>query len=370
MKQKVFLGIRIAGTLLVIFNLLMFFAMRPCWSGISSTLGYKNGAAPILYYLPIIICVLFLVIALADLILKAIFPQKNWLHITFLSVGFIFLLVIIVIIIMGAKDYMRFVWPEFFKNLAFAVVLLALYFLLFIYPKTFLKDSKIFKFGILGLAGVVSLGILLNLSINRISYKPVVYAVEHNYQIVFSTNSKATGWVEVGDKCYYDTYAGTTKKYSKVHTIEVPMTALDAAKKYTVHAQKTIYAGPFGGFMGRDISQTVDFKPVDSSDGIQYLSFSDIHMNDWQTEKTASFVEKYDFLVLAGDAISDVETFEDANFINKVANKITGGSIPVVYARGNHDVKVNSLKKHIVIPVLKVKSSIIISTSIMSMASS
>ena len=27
------------------------------------------------------------------------------------------------------------------------------------------------------------------------------------------------------------------------------------------------------------------------------------------------------------------------NFINKVANKITGGSVPVVYARGNHDVK-------------------------------
>ena len=64
MKQKIFLGIRIAGTLLVIFNLLMFFAMRPCWSGISSTLGYKNGAAPILYYLPIIICVLFLLFIL------------------------------------------------------------------------------------------------------------------------------------------------------------------------------------------------------------------------------------------------------------------------------------------------------------------
>ena len=339
MKQKIFLGIRIAGTLLVIFNLLMFFAMRPCWSGISSTIGYKNGAPIILYNLPIIICVLFLVIALADLILKAIFPQKNWLHITFLAVGFVFFLVIIVVIALGAKDYMRFIWPKFFLNLAFAVVLLAIYFLLFIYPKTFLKDSNIFKFGILGLAGVVSLGILLNFSINRISYKPVVYAVEKNYQIVFSTNSEATGWVEINGKEYHDTYAGTAKKFNKVHKIEVPMTALDTAKKYTVHTQKTIYAGPFGGFLGRDISQTIDFKPVDSSDGIQYLAFSDIHMNDWQTEKTASFVEKYDFLVLAGDAISDVETFEDANFINKVANKITGGSVPVVYARGNHDVK-------------------------------
>ena len=185
---------------MAVFNLLMFYAMRPCWSGISSTIGYGNGKPLILYYLPVIICVLFLIIALADLILKAIFPDKNWLHIAFLGVSFVFLIIIIVVIAMGAKDYMRFIWPKFFKNLAFAVVLLAIYFLLFIYPKTFLKDSKIFKFGILGLAGVVSMGILLNFSINRISYKPVVYAVEKNYQIVFSTSSESTGWVEIGDK--------------------------------------------------------------------------------------------------------------------------------------------------------------------------
>ena len=338
MRKRIFLIIRIVGTVLCIFNLLMFYAMRPCWSGISSTIGYKNGANPILYYLPVIICVLFLVIALADLILKAIF-NREWLHIMFLSFGVVFLAVIIYIIHGGARDYMRFIWPKFFVNLAFAAVILAIYFILFIYPKTFLKDSKIFKFGILGLAGVLSIGLLLNFSINRISYKPVVYAVEKEYQIVFSTNSEATGWVEVGGKCYYDTYNGTSKKFTKVHKIVVPMTALDAAKKYTVHTQRSIYCGPFGGFMGRDISQTVDFKPVNSSDGIQYLAFSDIHMNDRNTEKTASYVEKYDFLVLAGDAISVVETFEDANFMNKVANKITGGSIPVVYARGNHDVK-------------------------------
>lgn len=339
MKKKSYLIIRIVGTVIAVFNLLMFYAMRPCWSGISSTLGYKNGASAFLYYFPLILCILFLLIMLADLILKAIFPDKNWLHITFLSVSGVFLLCIFVIIIMGAKDYMRFIWPKFFKNLAFAAVILLLYFFLFIYPKTKLKDNKPFKFATLGLAGVISIGILVNFSINRISYKPVVYAVEKNYQIVFSSSSESTGWLEIGDKTYYDTYAGTTKKFSKVHKIEVPMTELDSAKKYTIHVRKSIYCGPFGGFLGRDIAQTVEFKPVDSSDGIQYLSFSDIHMNDWQTEKTASFVKNYDFLILAGDAISDVETFEDANFINKVTNKITGGSVPVVYARGNHDVK-------------------------------
>ena len=339
MKNIIFKIMRIVGTVLAFFNLLMFFAMRPCWSGISSTLGYKNGANPFLYYLPIGICVLFLLILLADLILKAIF-DKNWLHITFFAISFVFLAAIIVIIALGAKDYMRFVWPTFLIGLAVLTVIFLLYFLLFIYPKTILKDNKYFKFGLLGLACVMSAAIMTHFSINRINYKPVVYAVEDNYQIVFSTNSESTAWVEIDGTSYYDTYNGSTKKFSKIHKVEVPMAVLDAAKSYTVHAQKSIYAGPFGGFLGRDISMSVnDFKPVDSSDGIQYLSFSDIHMNDKLAYKTASFAGEYDFLVLVGDLISDVETFDDANFNNLVAYNITQGKMPVVYARGNHDVK-------------------------------
>ena len=339
MKNIVFKVIRIVGTVLAFFNALMFFALRPCWSGISSTLGYKGGANVGLYNLPLILCIVFFVVLLADLILKKIFANKNWLHIVFLSVHFIFTAAIMVIIALGAIDYMRFVWPKFFISVAVLAVLMMFWFLLFIYPKLPIKDNKFVKYGLLGLASTLAVAFLIHFSINKITYKPVVYAVEDKYQIVFSTNAEATGWVEIGSEKYYDTYAGSNKKYSKIHKIEVPMTALDAAKKYTVHTQRSIYCGPFGGFMGRDIYQTVDFKPVDTSDGLKYLSFSDIHMNDWQSSKTASYVENYDFLVLAGDIISDVETFDDANFNNKVAYDITHGQMPVVYARGNHDVK-------------------------------
>ncbi|MBO4541261.1 MAG: metallophosphoesterase, partial [Bacilli bacterium] len=338
MKKWIFLAMRILGTVLGFFNLLMFFAMRPCWSGISSTLGYKGGANEFLYILPVLICVLFLITLLADLILKAIF-KKDWLQIVFLAIHIVFLGAIIYIIANGAIDYMRFIWPKFFVGLGVVAVLVILFDLIFIYPKTFLKDNLLFKYGLLGLASVLSIALLLNFSINWINYKPVVYAVEDRYQIVFSTNSEATAWAEIGGKNYYDTYAGSTKKYGKIHKIEVPMAALDEAKHYTVHSQHVIYAGPFGGFLGRDVSESVDFKPVDTSDGIQYLSFSDVHMNDLRAAETASFIEKYDFLVLAGDIISDIETVDDANFTSLTAYEITKGQIPVVYARGNHDVK-------------------------------
>ena len=338
MKAKVFIIIRIVGTVLAFFNSIMFFAMRPCWSGISATLGYKGGSNEFLYFLPLIVCVFLFVHLLSDLILKKIF-KKPWVDILCLSIGVVFFVAIMVVIALGAIDYMRFVWPNFFVALGAVLILLLLYALLFVYPKTILKDNNVFKFLTLGVAAAIAVGILCNFTINWISYSPVVYAVEDNYQIVFSTNCESTGWVEVGGERFYDTYTGTAKTFTRVHKVEVPMAKLDAAKKYTVHSQKTIYAGPFGGFMGRDISQTVDFKPVDTSDGIQYLSFSDIHMNLSQTAKTAEFVQNYDFLVLAGDIVSVVDTFQDANLNNEIAHAITKGQIPVVYARGNHDVK-------------------------------
>ena len=338
MKNTIFKIIRYVGTGFSFFNLLMWFALRPCWSGISSTLGYKGGANTFLLHLPLVICIALLVILLADLILKKIF-NKNWLHILFLVIGVVFFVAEMVVIALGAIDYMRFVWPKFFTELAVTIVLLLLYFLLFVYPKTSLKDIPYFKYGAIGLASVLSIAILANLTVNWITCSPVVYAVEDKYQIVFTTSTEATGYVEVGGKTYYDVYNGTTKTFDKVHKIEVPMAELDAAKEYTVHSQKNIYAGPFGGYLGRDVSKKVSFKPVNTDDGIQYLSFSDVHMNLSQAAKTASYVENYDFLVLAGDLISVVDSFEDAQFNNEVAYSITKGQIPVVYARGNHDVK-------------------------------
>ena len=338
MKQKVFFIIRVVGTILNFFNLLMFYAMRPCWSGISSTLGYTNGASSFLYYLPVFLCVLFALILASDLVLKKLF-NKEFIQIIYLVLSIVFLIAIIVIIILGAIDYMRFIWPKFFMNVGITAIILMIYFLIFIYPRSFLKDNKLFKYGILSCAIILGILFLLNLSINRITYKPVVYAVEDKYQIVFSTSSEATAWVEVGNEKYYDTYNGSTKTFSKIHKIEVPMVALDNAKSYTVHTSRTFYAGPFGGFLGRDIALTTNFAPVDTTDGIKYISFSDVHMNVKAVEKTASKMGDYDFLVLIGDLISEVETFDDANYNNLVAYTITKGEKPVVYARGNHDVK-------------------------------
>ena len=46
-----------------------------------------------------------------------------------------------------------------------------------------------------------------------------------------------------------------------------------------------------------------------------------------------------DFVVLLGDLVSMVETEKDAQLANELAHKITSGQVPVIYARGNHEIK-------------------------------
>ena len=100
-----------------------------------------------------------------------------------------------------------------------------------------------------------------------------------------------------------------------------------------------IYRGPFGGYTGRTISETYEFRPVDSSDGLNYFSLSDVHEAVDAAVTAATGREDTDFIVLLGDLVSMVETEKDAQLANELAHGITKGEIPVIYARGNHEIK-------------------------------
>ena len=340
MKAKIFKGLKLGGIVLSIFNLMMFFSMRCCWSGISKTLKYEKSESLLILHLPEILCVIFLLVAATNITLYFVMKKEKNLWTIILNVfNFIFFIALMVIIKLGALDYMRFVWQEFLTFSIVLLIVLSLLFLIFVYPKTKLKDSKVFKFVLLGCIVLTSLGYLTSFSINYITYEPVVYAVNDTYQIIFSSSTTSLGWVEVGGEPYYDLNAGSQKSETKVHKIEIPMSKLDDAKSYTIKCQNMIYRGPFGGLKGRIIDKTYNFRPVDSSDGLNYYALADVHMGLKESAKAAKYMENMEFLVLAGDIISVVDTYIDANYTNKVAFEITKGEIPVVYARGNHEIK-------------------------------
>ena len=146
MKEKLIISSKISNLVLAWFNFFMFFSMRCCWSGISKTLGYENGYNWIIYWLPVIIWALLMLIFIANICLFKLMKKESKLW-SFIcnGVNVVFLIVNLVIIKLGAIDYMDYVWPEFFTYFSLTLVVLIVIFMLFIYPKTFLVDNKLFK---------------------------------------------------------------------------------------------------------------------------------------------------------------------------------------------------------------------------------
>ena len=333
---------------------LFWFSMRVIWSGISKVLyeamGKKEPTA-FLLNLPLYISIFLWVLLAFSVFALAWRGRKKWSAILLTVLLGLFTVISVVVVIMGAIDYLYFILPKFFLSLLIGLCIAAFAALLFFPPVKNSKCCVAVKCALLALVILIVVfegyGVTLG---SRFTYEPVVYAVEDTYQIVFSTNHQATAWVEVGGERYYDLYAGSMKSNDTVHKIVVPQEKLDAAKAYSIHAEKMIYRGPFGGFKGKEISKDYTFRPVNSADGLVYYTMTDVHHARQGAVDAALSVENLDFLVILGDSVGMTEYEKDAQFTNLLAHDVTGGQIPVVYARGNHEIKggyAESLHKYV-----------------------
>lgn len=313
---------------------LFWVALRVNYSGISKFLGADTNQSFLIMNLPLMVCAAAWVGVGLALLGMLRWPRRRWHAVTALVMEIILALGALVVIHFGAKDYLRFILVHYYKSLAVAggigLFALALYF-----PVR--GRARLLK-GLL-MAAVIFGAVVLGYGLRRCDFScgAVVYAVEDQYQIVFSTSDNAVSWVEIGGERYYDLYAGSMRSADRVHKVEVPQKVLDSARGYTVCAQQMLYRGPFGGYKGDTISQSYDFRGVDASDGLQYYALSDVH--EAVGAAAAACGEDADFVVLIGDLISMVETEEDARLASELAHSITGGEIPVIYARGNHEIK-------------------------------
>jgi len=312
---------------------LFWVALRVNYSGISKFLGADTNPSFLVMNLPLMVAAATWISFGFSLVGMICWRSRKWPCILGFVLGLIFALGAAVVIQFGAYDYLRFILPHFLNSLAVAGFILVFALMLY-FPAQRRYILKTLVMAMVILACVV-MGYRLRPC--AISYGAVVYAVEEDYQIVFSTSDNAIAWVEIGGEKYYDLYAGSMKSADRVHKIEVPQKVLDDAKGYSIHAKQMIYRGPFGGYLGEEISESYAFRPVDSSDGLDYFALSDVH--EAVDAATAAAAGEHDFIVLIGDLVSMVETEKDAQLANELAHKITGGEIPVIYARGNHEIK-------------------------------
>ncbi len=171
---------------------------------------------------------------------------------------------------------------------------------------------------------------------------PAVLAVEKEYQIMVPVNASAIMWVQVGDRKYYDDSNGILRSDTDMHRICVPMLVLDAAEKYTICWREVFERTPYSPLLGEDQSATFAFRPL-PKDPIRAYMISDAHgMLEQPVAAGKKFADTYggiDLLILNGDILSN--SGDSANFIlyYQIIEALTGGEIPAIISRGNHDLR-------------------------------
>lgn len=167
---------------------------------------------------------------------------------------------------------------------------------------------------------------------------PAVFAVGDRYQIMIPTKRRCLVWVKVGDETYFDACNGVMNALSQMHRVQVPMKALDKAKRYTVCCQRVLRRRPYFTKTGKTEEKTFPFYTV-PNDCPRAYHIADAHNHVDGPVRAAKAFGKIDFLILNGDLLDYSSTPKKFRNIYQLCDALTGGSIPVVFARGNHDMR-------------------------------
>ena len=168
------------------------------------------------------------------------------------------------------------------------------------------------------------------------SKTPVVYAVGTDYQILFYVKKAAYAFVEIGDAVFEDCAAGNLRSAPGMRRITVPQAALDAAGGYTLCLERIRKRKCYRTKTLGVTKQAYPFYPVLESGTVRAYMLGDSHGDSARTLAAAKQFGKFDFLIVNGDCGESVNR-RSFNLAHNLAAQLTGGSRPVVYARGNHE---------------------------------
>ncbi len=190
---------------------------------------------------------------------------------------------------------------------------------------------------------VIGINQLFPLSTYKITSDPVVIDTGEDYTVMFATTDEGTGYVsyiyEGEEKTVYDEDNGKLNVEKKVHSIKVPYEELKG-NTYTIGSTRVIEQYGYGSRLGKEITSGEYTLTVNESEKQEYLVVSDWHSHLKKAYQAIDYLGSYDAVLLMGDAAQGLDYEEE--FIDNVvefAGQISGGEMPVIYARGNHDTR-------------------------------
>ncbi len=173
----------------------------------------------------------------------------------------------------------------------------------------------------------------------HLKFAPNVFVVRDNYDIVVVCDTEGKCFITVGDEMFIEGGSGIFKIHTLVHKFTVPQSKLDAAGEYTVYFSACPDKKPYWTEMKESSSETFSFKPLTKTESINLYYTADIHSFYEEAEKCCSFFgDDLDVLVVNGD-FGESHSREDIEALNKFIANVTGGNLPVIIGRGNHDTR-------------------------------
>ncbi len=167
---------------------------------------------------------------------------------------------------------------------------------------------------------------------------PAVFAVGNEYQIMVEVERESLMYVMVGDKTFYDETNGIMNSLSPIHRVSVPMDILDKAGEYTVAIRPIIERKVYFPETEELQEFRFNFRPLPETD-IRIYHISDAHNWIEQPVAAAKAFGRIDMLILNGDVIDSSGDPEMFSNIYEICSSITNGEVPVIFSRGNHDMR-------------------------------
>ena len=170
-----------------------------------------------------------------------------------------------------------------------------------------------------------------------LSCKPTVTIINEDYVIILNSKENGILAVEIGGVLYYEENSGVLSSEKNYAKIRIPQKTLDKAKKYTVVFKKSLKRVAYFSKLGNEQREDFRFKPVKARGEINAYHLADIHGEFELAKKAAAFFgAKLDLIILNGD-YCELDVIEDYVKLCSFMGDISGGKIPVLLVRGNHD---------------------------------
>ena len=172
-----------------------------------------------------------------------------------------------------------------------------------------------------------------------LKFAPSVFAVEKNYIIIAVTERPAIVTVEVQGVVYQDAVAGVVCSMGNIRKIAVPQAALNTAGGYTVTVQNVIERKTYFPEFETPVCKSFTFYPLPTNRAIRAYMLADTHNRFDEPVAAAKKFGVMDLLLLNGDIVDPCYSEEKVSQMYALTGELTKGGIPIIYARGNHDMR-------------------------------